>query len=117
MRFYYRWANQTLFGLFYLYPYCPFWDAKVSELLDLEAGEAVLSGSTLYLSGHQVAIGGPLSYYGHLENGYSQVYRGNLPERRPSVKTMRRIYRLVEKIRQELEVERNRLYVQAMEEL
>jgi len=117
MRFYYRWAIQTFFGLFYHYPYCPLWDAKVSELLDSEAVEAELSGHILYLSGHQVVVGGQLSYYGHLENGYSQVYGGKLPERRPSIKTMRRLYQLVEKIRQEREVEQNRLYIQAMEEL
>lgn len=88
MSFYLRWMRSTFFGLYAQRPYCAEWDRQLSRLIDLYGADAGFGTYTMILGRHKVWIANEFYAYGHL-------YDCSLPQRRPSVRTMRRLDQIV----------------------
>lgn len=104
MNFYLRWMGTTFFGLITNRPYCAEWDRKLSRLIDLHGEKAHVGLYTMTLGKHEVWIANEFYAYGHL-------YDSSLPEKRPRVRTMRRLDQIVQRHARAREIANERNYV------
>lgn len=101
--FYFKWASSTMFGLMYLEKYNSVWDKTLKTLIELHGDTAKLDGCTLKLGGHEIWIANEYYSYGHL---YS--YNRGDKSHRPSVSTMAKLDKIVQRIKAERQSEREK---------
>lgn len=92
-KYYLEWAWDTWFGIIQLKKYCPLWDAKLNELLDKYEDGAEVGKYTIRLGEIEVWIANRFIHYG------SAYGVPNIPQKRPSMKTMFRLAKLQDKFK------------------
>lgn len=108
IKFYAKWAVSTWFGSLYQESYCAEWDAALNRLLDKHGDSAALCVSvhTVSLGPHRVWVSNAYYSYGHL---YGEGH-----ERRPGLRTMARLDRVVRRLRSEIEEKKRKAYSEMM---
>ena len=87
MVYYFEWVYSTLCGMLHDEPYCKEWDSALSALLDKYGDDAVFSKHTAKIGGHEIWVSNRFYSYGH-------IYRCEIEQRRPSIRTMIRLAKL-----------------------
>ena len=98
VNFYVSWAHSTCLGLLQLKEYSKAWDETLNRLIDEHWKTAVHDGYAVSLGGAEVWISNRFYAYGYALRG---DVPGRLRNRRPSLKTMYRLARLVAHIDRE----------------
>ena len=110
MSFYLRWALSTWFGIYQSRAFCPEWDRTLNELLDRHEETAVMRCL------HVIDLGGIEVWVSCEYWAYGYLYSARIPQRRPSIKTMRRLDRLVKRERPKEVARRHEFYVRKLQE-
>lgn len=107
MKYYLEWAFGTWFGIISLKDYCPIWDAKLNDLLDKYSDTAELNSYELRLGDNEIWISNRFYSYGNLIG----------EETRPSVKTMIRLAKLEDALREVIKETQRLNYLEKMEKI
>ena len=98
MKFYLEWATTTFFGLVYKCKYSKHWDIKLNQLIDKHWQTACLDSGhyCVQLGDVQVWIANAYCAFGDMYKGGHKVFQN----KRPSVRTMFRLTRLVHHLKE-----------------
>ena len=107
MKYYLEWAFCTWFGLISLNKYCPIWDAKLNDLLDKYSDTAELNYYALILGDNEIWVSNRFYSYGSLMG----------EKMRPSIKTMIRLARLEDQLREVIEKSEHLKYLEKMSKI
>lgn len=107
MKYYLEWAYRTWFGLISLQGYCPIWDAKLNDLLDKYSDTSKLYSYVLLLGDTEIWISNRYYSYGNLMG----------EKTRPSIKTMIRLARLEDSLREVIEKSEHSEYLDKMSKI
>ncbi len=108
MSFYLRWAMSTWLGLYQSRPFCAEWDRILNDLLDRHGDRALMRD--LYV----IDLGGVEVWVASEYWAYGFLYSVSLPERRPSLRTMRRLDQIVKRERPKEVARRHEFYVRKL---